>query len=176
MISLLNCLGKVVEKIAADAIAHHCETTGALHPGQMGSRKQRSAIDAVACLIQSTHEAWKHQQLVGALFLDVKGAFDHVNPSRLVSRLMEFGLDMDLIRWVQSFLSDRWAQLQIDNAQCPAHSINSGVPQGSPVSPILFIIYLFDVIERRVTGVQSLSFADDIGLLAPGHTVKEVCD
>ena len=179
VISLLNCLGKVVEKIAADAIARHCETMGMLHPGQMGSRKQRSAIDAVACLIQNTHDAWKLQQLVGALFLDVKGAFDHVNPSRLVNRLIELGLDGDLIRWVQSFLTDRWVQLQIDNTQCPAHPINSGVPQGSPVSPILFIIYLsgvFDVIERSVAGIQSLSFADDIGLLASGHSVKEVCD
>ena len=178
VISLLNCLGKVVEKIAADAIAHHCETMGILHPGQMGSRKQRSAIDAVACLIQNTHEAWKLQQLMGALFLDVKGAFDHVNPSRLIARLIEFNLDGDLIRWVQSFLTDRWVQLQIDNTQCPAHPVNSGVPQGSPVSPILFIIYLsgvFDAIERRVNGIQCLSFADDIGLLAPGYSVREVC-
>ena len=60
VISLLNCLGKVVEKIAADAVARHCETTGVLHQGQMGSRKQQSAIDAVACLIQNTHEAWKY--------------------------------------------------------------------------------------------------------------------
>ncbi|ODM15132.1 hypothetical protein SI65_09371 [Aspergillus cristatus] len=147
VISLLNCLGKVVEKVAADAIAHHCETMG------------------------NTHEAWKLQQLVGALFLDVKGAFDHVNPSR--------HLDGDLIRWVQSFLTDRWVQIQINNTQCPAHPINSGVPQGSPVSLILFIIYLsgvFDVIERRVNGIQCLSFADDIGLLAPGYSVREVCN
>lgn len=179
VISLLNCLGKVVEKIAADAIAHHCETMGVLHPGQMGSRKQQSAIDAVACLIQNTHEAWKLQQLVGALFLDVKGAFDHVNPSRLITRLIEFNLDGDLIQWVQSFLTDRWVQLQIDNAQCPTHPINSGVPQGSPVSPILFIIYLsgvFNAIERRVNGIQCLSFADDIGLLASGYSVREVCN
>ncbi|ODM18007.1 hypothetical protein SI65_06795 [Aspergillus cristatus] len=265
VISLLNCLGKVVEKVAADAIARHCETMGVLHPGQMGSRKQRSAIDAVACLIQNTHEAWKLQQLVGALFLDVKGAFDHVNPSRLITRLIEFNLDGDLIRststnytavkayrvisllnclgkvvekvaadaiarhcetmgvlhpgqmgsrkqrsaidavacliqntheaWKlqqlvgalfldvkgafdHSFLTNRWVQLQIDNTQCRAQPINSGVPQGSPVSPILFIIYLsgvFDVVES-VAGVQSLSFADDIGLLASGHSVKEVCD
>jgi hypothetical protein len=79
VISLLNCLGKVIEKIAADAIVHYCETTGVLHPGQMSSRKQQNAIDAVACLTQNTHRAWKLQMLVGALLLDVKGAFDHVN-------------------------------------------------------------------------------------------------
>lgn len=53
------------------------------------------------------------------------------------------------------------------------------MPQGLPVSPILFTIYLsgvFDMIERSVTGVQSLSFADDVGLPASGHSVKEVCD
>ena len=177
VISLLNCLGKVVEKIASEAIASHCETTGGLHPGQMGSRKQRCAVDAVACLIQSTHEAWKTNQLTGALFMDVKGAFDHVNPRRLVTRMRELSLDGDLIRWVQSFLTDRQVQLTIDNMQCPAYPINSGVPQGSPVSPILFIIYLsgvFDTIERTVPGIQALSFADDIGLLAPGHSVQEV--
>lgn len=62
---------------------------------------------------------------------------------------------------------------------CLAHPINSGVPQGSPVSPILLIIYLsdvFDAIERSMVGIQSLSFADDIGLLVSGHSVKEICD
>ena len=178
VISLLNCLGKVVEKIAAEAISHHCEATKSLHPGQMGSRKQRSAIDAVACLIQRTHDSWKQQQLMGALFMDVKGAFDHVNPDRLVSRMGELGLDGDLICWTQSFLTDRKVQLTIDNTQCPTQPINSGVPQGSPVSPILFAIYLsgvFDEIERTIPGVHALSFADDIGLLAPGYSVQEAC-
>jgi ribonuclease HI len=178
VISLLNCIGKVIEKIAAEAISTYCETTGKLHRGQMGSRKQRNAIDAVACLIQSTHEAWRQKQLMGALFMDVKGAFDHVNPGKLVARMIELGLDGDLVRWVQSFLTDRQVQLNIDNMQCPAQDINSGVPQGSPVSPILFLIYLsgvFDVIERAVPGVRPLSFADDIALLVPGCSVQEVC-
>ena len=126
-----------------------------------------------------THKAWKLQQLVGALFLDVKGTFNHVNPSRLIIRLIESNLDGDLIRWVQSFLIDRWVQLQIDNTHCPARPISSWLPRGSPVSPILFIIYLsdvFDAIERRANGIQCLSFADDIGLLAPRYSVREVCD
>lgn len=105
--------------------------------------------------------AWKLQQIVEALLLDVKGPLDHVNPSRLITRLIEFNLDGDLIRWVQSFLTNRWVQLQINNTQCRAQPINSGGPRGSPVSPFLFIIYLsgvFDVVES-VSGVQSLSFS-----------------
>ena len=98
MISLLNCLGKVIEKLAADAIARHCEENRTLHQGQMGSRRHRSAIDAVACLIHDVHQGWKEKLLSGALFIDVRGAFDHVDPARLVKRLGDIGIDRDLIR------------------------------------------------------------------------------
>jgi len=178
VISLLNCLGKVVEKIAAEVISTYCEAAGVLHPGQMGSRKRRSAIDAVACLIQTVHEAWNQKLLAAALFMDVKGAFDHLDPTRLIRRMREIGIDDDLCRWTQSFLSDRNVQLVIDGHQCPEREIQSGVPQGSPVSPILFIIYLggvFQAIDQAVTGIQSLSFADDKGLVASGRSVQEVC-
>ena len=178
MISLLNCLGKVVEKIAAEAIAKHCEETQALHQGQMGCRKHRSAIDAVACLIQDVHSGWGEKLLSGALFMDVKGAFDHVDPARLVKRMGEIGIDGDLIYWVTSFLMDRQVQLVIDGHQGLEQPIHSGLPQGSPVSPILFIIYVrgvFQAIETRVPGVRPLSFADDIGLLTQASSVDEVC-
>jgi ribonuclease HI len=178
VISLLNCLGKVVEKIAAEAIAKHCEETQTLHQGQMGCRKHRSAIDAVACLIQEVHYGWSKKMLSGTLFMDVKGAFDHVDPARLVKRMGEIGLDGDLIHWVASFLMDRQVQLVIDGHQGPKQPIDSGLPQGSPVSPILFIIYVrgvFQAIETRVPGVKTLSFADDIGLLTRANSVDEAC-
>ncbi|KAL1978972.1 hypothetical protein VTN96DRAFT_7858 [Rasamsonia emersonii] len=151
---------------------------GALHPGQMGSRRHRSAIDAVACLIQEVHQGWGQKQLAGALFMDVKGAFDHVDPAKLVRRMGELGIDGDLICWVRSFLADRRVQLVIDGHQCPEHPISSGVPQGSPVSPILFVIYLsgvFRAIEAAVPGIRALSFADDIGLIALGSSVDQAC-
>jgi hypothetical protein len=79
-------------------------------------------------------------------------------------------------RWVQSFLADRQLQLVIDGHTCPAQSIQSGVPQGSPVSPILFAIYLsgiFEAVEAAVPGVRALSFADDIELVATADTRRE---
>lgn len=177
VISLLNCLGKVIEKVAAEAIATYCEAAGVLHPGQMGCRRRRSTADAVACLIQETQDAWALKQLVGALFMDVKGAFDHVAPAQLTRRMEELGLDGDLIRWTQSFLEDRRVQLVIDGFQCLEQPIQAGIPQGSPVSPILFVIYLsgvFRAIEAAVPGIRGLSFVDDIGLLIAGRSVAQV--
>jgi ribonuclease HI len=178
VISILNCLDKVIEKIVAEAIARHCEETQVLHQGQMGCRRHRSAIDAVACLIQEVHQGWGQKLLSGALFVDIKGAFDHVDPARLVKGLGEIRVDGDLIYWVASFLKDRSVQLVIDGRLAPEQPIDSGLPQGSPVSPILFIIYIrevFEAIEARVPGVRPLSFADDIGLLAQGSSVDQVC-
>ena len=134
--------------------------------------------DAVACLIQEVFQGWGQKKLVGAAFIDVAGAFPNTDHTRLVERLGEIGLNGDLRRWVQSFLTDRKLLLVIDGHQGLEHPINSGIPQGSPVSPILWVIYIsgvFEAIEAAALGVRSLLFADNIGILASGSSVKEVC-
>jgi hypothetical protein len=110
--------------------------------------------------------------------MDVKGAFDHVSPTKLIGRMVELGVDGDLVRWTQSFLADRKVQLVIDSFQCPVQPV-TGIPQGSPVSPILFVIYLsgvFQAIEEAVPGVQALSFADDLGIVVPAGSVAQACE
>ena len=78
VISLLNCLGKVVEKTVATTLSNFCEEKELLHKGQFGYRKQRNTIDAVAKLILITENAWNQKQQLGALFMDVRRAFDCV--------------------------------------------------------------------------------------------------
>src|SRR5271154_29236 len=176
IISLLNCLGKVVEKVAAELLSKLCERLELLYNGQFGSRKKRSSIDAVAKLIATVEQAWKHKKIAGALFIDIKGAFPNVDRPRLLARLIELGIPGDLVRWIDSFLSNRKVQLSIDGQLCPSRDIDCGVPQGSPISPILFILYIsgfFDAIEAKVP-VSSLSFVDDIGLIAIASSIREI--
>jgi len=85
---LLNCLGKVVEKVAAEALSKLCERSELLYKGQFGSRKLRSAIDAVAKLIANVEQVWKHKKIAGALFLDIKGAYLNIIRQQLISRLI----------------------------------------------------------------------------------------
>ena len=75
--------------------------------GQMGARKHRSAINAAALLIQKVQEVWQNRKIAGALFMDVKGAFDHVSRAQLAQRMSDLGIDDDVIGWTQSFLTDR---------------------------------------------------------------------
>jgi hypothetical protein len=116
IISLLNCLGKVVERVAAEVLSKQCERFELLHNGQFGCRKSRSATDAVAKLVATVECAWKHKKIAGALFLDVKGAFPSVVRQQLIKRLLELGIPGDIIRWVNSFLTERKERLVISSA------------------------------------------------------------
>ncbi|EED20341.1 reverse transcriptase, putative [Talaromyces stipitatus ATCC 10500] len=118
------------------------------------------------------------QGLITTLNTRLEGAFDHVVLARLIEVLREAGVDGDLIRWVVSFLSDRRVTLVIDGHIGKEASISSGLPQGSPVSPILFVLYVHGLsraIERSAPEVRCLSFVDDQGLITAASSVKEAC-
>ena len=98
VISLLNFLGKMVEKVAAYLISNQCEHLGCFHPGQYGSRPQRSAVDAVGLAIAKTRGAWSQGQIAGALLMDVEAAFPSAARSCLLHKMREMKLDEDLVR------------------------------------------------------------------------------
>ena len=83
MISLLNCIGKLVEKVVAEELLQFCETYLKLHKGQMGVRKNRCAVDTVAIMVDSIHKIWDQKKMGGTLLIDVKGAFDYVSRLKL---------------------------------------------------------------------------------------------
>jgi hypothetical protein len=97
VIMLLNCLGKVLEKVAANPIAGECEHKRLLHDGQFGCRKRRSAIAAVGSLINRVEQAWKWGNSVAVLLMDVKGAFPHVAKGNWIKRMEEMGFEADLV-------------------------------------------------------------------------------
>jgi len=117
-ISLLNCLGKTLEKIFATRLGYLASTTSLLQDSQLGGRRQRSAIDAVLLLlnnIQSKNSRKKaRQRIATTLFLDVKGAFNHVSENQLLSICKELGLPIAFTQWVATFLSNRKLQLSFN--------------------------------------------------------------
>jgi len=106
-----------------------------------------------------------------ALFMDVKAAFNNVNNTHLGKRMQALGIGPDLIRWTSSFMSDCQVKLVLDRKTGKANPVDTGIPQGSPVAPILFTTYLsgiFDKVEVAVPGIWGLSFVDDISWWADG--------
>ena len=101
VISLLNCLGKVVQKFVAEHLSQFCKAKKKLHKGQMGGRKHRLALDAAVFVIQKLYKTWEVKQVAGALLMDVKGVLDQVSRAKLVQRMASVSIDNDLIRWTQ---------------------------------------------------------------------------
>jgi hypothetical protein len=136
VICLLSCIGKCLERIIEDGISAQLEANGGLQWGQFGRRKQRSGVDAVAYVMNRTHIAWNNGQIAGLLLMDVKGTFDHVNHRRLFTTMVAKKLDGDLIEWTEDFLTNRTVQIMVDGFDGEISQIHTGIPQGSPVSPI----------------------------------------
>ena len=97
VISLLNCLGKVSERILAQRLGYLAETTNLLHPTQIGGRLRKSAIDAALLLTNEVEASQQQKRKTSALFLDVKGAFDHVAKNQLLAILQKLRLPTSLI-------------------------------------------------------------------------------
>jgi hypothetical protein len=176
VISLLSCLGKVVEKAIATWIASFCKREDVFHRRQLGCRQGRGTSDAVVQLVAKVKRAWAAKRTVLALLLDVKGAFDRVHKTYLLKRMIQVGIAGNIVRWVDSFLSNRRAMLVIDGRTGETRAIQAGLPQGSPVSPVLFILSvsaLFQWLEDRHSTLQAISFVDDIGLVIECDELEE---
>lgn len=102
----------------------------------------------------------------------MKGAFDHVAKNQLLAILQKLRLPTSLIAWVSSFLKDRLLRLSFNNQTEEFSSINTGIPQGSPISPILFLIYIRDLFTHT-NSVKVLSYIDDIALTTSSTSLKK---
>ena len=99
---------------------------------------------------------------VDAIYLDFQKAFDKVPHQRLMLKLKAHGMGNNIINWVEQWLTDRRLRVVVDTEVSSWKSVFSGVPQGSVLGPILFLVYINDL-EEEVTG-RILKFADDTKL------------
>ena len=126
---------------------------------------------------KAVHTAWSRGAIATLLQLDIKGAFDRVNHIRLLDTLREKGFPAWVVRWVRSYLTDRTARLRFDGEDSAPFPIIAGVPQGSPLSPVLFLIYisnLYEILEKQ-EGLLVVGFADDTNIMVFGRDARWNC-
>jgi hypothetical protein len=134
-------------------------------------------MDAAAVLVAAIEDAWEKKRVAAALMMDVKGAFPAVNRACLLHKMQVAHLDENLVEWVDNFMSDRLVEIMIAGDAGEAIATNTGLLQGSPVSPILFLIYIVDLatlVETRVPNTIGLLFVDDVTWVMDGTTEAEV--
>jgi exonuclease III len=175
-ISLLRTLGKGLERLVARRLAWVAIKYNVLHPQQFGALPLRSSADLTACLVHDVEEAWeKDKKLISSvLTADIKGAFNAVLPGRLLRRLRKQGWPDNVARWVYSFATGRTARIKLDNVVIPPEPVTCGLPQGSPTSPILFMLHISPIFFLPGANVTNrYGYADDIALRVTGLSAEE---
>ena len=172
-ISLLNTVGKVFEAVVSRRITAAAEEHKLLPDEQMGNRANRSTVLAVQVLIEAVRSTWGRNGVASLLQLDLRGAFDTVSHNHLLHTLRQLGYPPKIVRWIKSYLS-AVARLRFDGLESELLEVTTGVPQGSPLSPILFILFI-STLYRKLQGGRLLlvGFADDTNLLSIAHTTGQ---
>ena len=175
-IALLNTLGKALEAIIASRLTYLADTYGLLPSRHTGGRKLASTDHAMHVLLQRIHKAWADGEVASLLLLDVSGAFNNVSRPRLLHNLRARRLCPTLVRWVESFLKGRSSTIKLQEYTAPSAPIQTGIPQGSPLSPILYLFYNADLIEScKTENTEAVGYIDDASILAVGPTVQYNC-
>jgi Reverse transcriptase (RNA-dependent DNA polymerase)/Endonuclease-reverse transcriptase len=136
-----------------------------LHARQFGFRGKHSTLDALLRLQRNIFQALKKRKMhLNVLFLDISKAFDRTWHAGLLSKLANIGVQGNAWRWCRAFLSDRKIRSVHDGQFSDWFSINAGVPQGSVLSPFLFLVYINDVFDICPDRVDISLYADDIAM------------
>jgi Reverse transcriptase (RNA-dependent DNA polymerase)/Endonuclease-reverse transcriptase len=179
-IALKNALAKVIEKVLANRLSQVAETYNLLSWNQIEARKERSTLSAIGLLTTCVQTAWKaHPECtVSMLSLDLAGAFNNVLHNRLLEILYEKGFLRWIIMIVASFLQARRTRLAYTGYESEWIDVQSGILQGSPLSPILFLFFISGLLElfrSPSQGVLGFGFVDDTNLIAYGSNAAANC-
>ena len=159
-IAITSLISKTMETIITKQLFAFLETNNVLSYHQYGFRQARSTGDLLAYAVHVWSFALESNGESRVISLDISKAFDRVWHKGLLDKLPMFGLHHTLIKWISSFLSDRSVAIRVDGYLSNSHSINSGAPQGSVISSVLFILFIDDLLSSTSSSI--FPFADDI--------------
>ena len=171
-VALMNTLGKIMEKVLAARLRDATETHQLLPQTQTGARPNRSTETALALLTDQIRTAWSHGAVASVLALDVSGAFDRIPPPRLDHALARRRIPQWTRNVVRSFMTHR-TTLDIPGHEAAPRLRTAGIPQGSPLSPVLFLLFsgdLLDAAHDPAHGVAATGFVDDVICVAVGRS------
>src|ERR1700677_1606878 len=175
-ISLLETMSKLLEKAVAKRFQHDIVKHELIPTNQFGGRAHSSCLDAGLTLLHDVQRAHSIGLKVGILLFDVRGFFDHVNHGRMSSILENLGFAPELVQWSRAFLHNRKVKLRFNSILSEDRDQPVGVPQGSPLSPVLSITYM-SFLLRKMEGWTNSSlgmYVDDGILFACAEEWEEV--
>jgi len=180
-ISLLSYFGKLLETIIAKRLAHAAQICGATHPSQMGAQAENSAVDALLRTIDPIAKAISQKKALNKFPLrptvlthDIEGAFNQVHPATLREVMIQRRMPLYFTNWVTAFNTDRKLAVGFNQQTEQPQPYECGLPQGSPISPILFLIYSNAMLEEQhhPCDATDTSHIDDVCMVQMSPTMS----
>ena len=155
-ISLLPCLGKLMERVVKRRLEWFIEENELLSLDQYGFRKGKSTLDCLLQISQNISESLANKEHCLVVYLDLKSAYDKIHRRGLIYKLALMGIKGNMLKWISSYLSNRTSKVRVAQEVSDEEIIENGVPQGAVLSPILFNV-MFNLTYQLTTQLHDIA-------------------
>lgn len=170
-ISVLPCFSKILERIMYNRFYSFLTANNILYDNQFGFQAGHSTDHAIVKLVNEISKAFDENKYMLGIFIDLSKAFDTVDHKILLEKLKNYGINNSNIRWFERYLSNRKQYISFDGGSASYKTIICGIPQGSILGPLLFLIYVNDL-NKASNILHSILFADDTNLFYAHKDIK----
>ena len=162
-ISILPVFSKILERIMYNRVYNHVNSKGLLYEKQFGFQRNNSTEHAILQLTRDITSSFEKEEYTLGGFIDLSKAFDTVDHQILIKKLQYYGIDGTALEWFKSYLSNRKQYISTQEISESCLDIICGVPQGSILRPLLFLVYVNDLFKTS-NRLMEVMFADDTNL------------
>lgn len=170
-ITSLCAVSKLFELVIMEPLKAHCQQQ--LSEDQHGFMPGRSTASNLICLTSYIMDSMVRRNQTDVIYTDLTAAFDMVNHDIAIAKLDRFGINGRFLQWFRSYLTGRELKVVIGDCQTASFMSTSGIPQGSHLGPLIFLLFFNDV--HRQIKVPRLSYADDLKIFLEIHSIED-CD
>ena len=174
-ISVLPIISKIFEQEIFQQLYKYMNENNLISKFQSGFRPGYSTLSALIQMCDAWFNNMDNGELTGVVFLDIQKAFDSIDHNILLDKLKFYGMSQMEFKWFQSYFTDRYQQCQINGFLSKKEKIISGVPQGSILGPLLFLIYINDLPNCLKSTIPCL-YADDTQIFTSSHDTAKLAD
>ena len=175
-VALTSCIGKLAERLIKRRITAMVEDKGLLNNNQAGFRSFHSTATQLGRVVKYVFDGMQEKKAKNSVLtlFDFSRAYDKVWRNKLLVKMLDKGIHGQIINWVRIFLSDRRARVQFESATSKYRKMQQGLPQGSVLSPLLFLFFIDDLPDMLIKENCLISaFADDVAAVIQCDSIEE---